>query len=222
VGVVTADTCEHWRGLLALEAVGALPAEDRAPLDAHVRGCAACEHERDELAQVAMVLPMADPDHFHEHRMPGHLEDTVLTRLAADARQDRRRRGIWVCGGVLGGAAAVLAALALAMGLSSSGSPGRTLVLHGPAGVSASVRLTSESWGTAVHLSERGQPGGQVLWVWMRTTAGSWWATGTYTTVSGQTVAVDMACALPAGRIAGVWVRDASGHTVLQGYQGDA
>jgi hypothetical protein len=215
---VNGDLCEHWRGLLALDAIGAMPSTERAGVDAHLQQCASCRLEHDELARAARVIPMADADHFEEHQMPAHLEGAVLTRLAADARAERRRRRVWVGTGVVGGAAAAVIALSLAVVLSSAPAPGRTVALHGSRGVAASVRLSSASWGTAVHLTENGQVGGQVLWVSMRTTSGGWWETGTYTTVAGRGVTVDMACALPTSKIAGIWVRDAAGRTVLQGY----
>jgi predicted anti-sigma-YlaC factor YlaD len=215
---MNADLCEHWRGLLALDAIGAIPSTERATLDAHLQQCASCRNEHDELSRAAQVLPMADADHFEEHQMPAHLEEAVLTRLAANARAERRRRRVWVGAGVASGAAAAVIALSLAMVLSSAPAPARSVTLHGVRGVAASVQLTSESWGTAVRLTESGQAGGQVLWVSMRTTGGGWWETGTYTTVTGRGVTVDMACALPTSKIAGIWVRDAAGHTVLQGY----
>ncbi len=92
------------------------------------------------------------------------------------------------------------------------------MALRGGAGVTASARLTAEPWGTAIHLRETGQAGGQVLTVSMRTTTGSWWAAGTYRTVTGRTVQVELACGVPAAKISTIWVRDKAGRTVLKGY----
>jgi len=218
VGIVTSPLCDHWRGLLAMAALGEPVDEGRGALEDHLAHCEACRHERDELVRLGDVLALADPAHLEQHEMPPGLEDAVLTRLGADARAERRRRRTWIGAGAALSAAAAAAAVTLGVVLASPPAPGQTLALHGTPGVVASVRLTSEPWGTAVHLSERGQPGGQVLWVSMRTTDGGWWQTGTYTTVGGRTVDVDMACALATGKITGVWVRDAHGATVLQGY----
>ena len=215
---MTSPLCEHWRGLLAIDVLGEPVGEARAGLDDHLAHCEACRHERDELARMADVLPQADPAHFEEHQMPTELEEAVLTRLAADARTARRRDRSRLALGVLGAAAAVVAAVVVAISVTASPAPSRTVVLRGTAGVVAEVRLTAEPWGTAVHLTEHGQKAGQVLWVSMRTTNGSWWPTGTYTTVAGHSVDIDMACALHGSQIAGVWVHDAQGHTVLQGY----
>jgi hypothetical protein len=218
MGDMTSPLCDHWRGLLALGVLGEPLGDEQPALDDHVAHCESCRHERDELVRMTDVLPLADPAHFEEHQMPPRLEEAVLTRLAADARSARRRRNSRTGIGALAAALAAAAAVVVGVALTSSPAPSTTLALHGPAGVVASVRLTAEPWGTAVHLAEQGQPGGQVLWVSMRTTAGAWWPTGTYTTVAGRSVDVDMACALERGRITGVWIRDAQGHTVLQGY----
>jgi hypothetical protein len=187
MGIVSGHDCEHWRGLLALDALAALPATERVLLDAHLDRCTTCRHEHGELLRVANVLPLVDPDHLEEDRMPAHLEKIVLSRLAGDARRERRRRRVWVgAGAALGGAAA---AVVLAVGIllaSPTSAPGYTVALHGSPGVTARVRLTSEAWGTAMHLSESGQPGGQMMWVSMRTAEGASWEVGTYTTVAGR------------------------------------
>jgi hypothetical protein len=216
---VTPDRCDHWHGLLALEVVGQLVEEDRLALSAHLDGCQACRDERRDLVDLAKILPAADPDHLGGHDVPFELQSAVFTRLRADARHDHRvLRTRYVLGGA---AAAVVVALALVFGLSGSTSApgtGRTVALTGSPGVSASARLTSEAWGTAIHLKEKGQPGGEVLTVSMRSTSGSWWEAGTYRTVTGRTVEVDLACGVPSTKIAGIWVRNKAGRTVLRAY----
>ena len=218
MGVVTGYDCEHWRGLLAVDAIAALPAAERVPLDAHLERCATCRYEHGELLRVANVLPLVDPGHLEEHEMPAHLEDIVLSRLARDAHRERRRRRVWVgAGAALGAGAAALVAMGVLLA-SPASAPGYTVALHGSPGVTASVRLTPEPWGTAMQLKESGQPGGEMMWVSMRTTKGASWQAGTYTTVAGHGVSVDMSCALQTSKITGIWVADAKGHTVLHGY----
>jgi predicted anti-sigma-YlaC factor YlaD len=215
---VTPDRCDHWHGLLAFEVVGQLSEGDRLALSAHLDGCQACRDERQDLAGLARILPAADPDHLESHDVPFELQSAVFTRLRADARRHRRVRGTRY---LLGGAVAAVLAVALVLGLSGPGTTpgaGHTVALTGGSGVKASARLTSEAWGTAIHLQETGQPGGEVLTVSMRSTAGSWWAAGTYRTVTGRTVQVDLACGVPWSKIASIWVRDKTGRTVLKGY----
>ena len=52
----------------------------------------------------------------------------------------------------------------------------------------------------------------------MRSTGGSWWAAGTYRTVTGHAVEVELACGIPSSKITSIWVRDKAGRTVLHGY----
>jgi len=214
---VSGPRCEQWRGRLAVDVIGQLPSDERSALAAHLERCVTCRHEHDELLRMAQFLPAADPGHFEDDPMPAHLEEAVLGRLADDARRERRRRRAWLGTGAVAGAAAV-AAVAAVLALASSPAPGRTVALAGGSGVSASARLTPEPWGTALALTESGEPGGRVLWVSMRTIGGGWWDTGTYTTVAGRRVSVEMSCALATSRITGIWVRDAQGRTVLHGY----
>jgi len=217
---VTGDRCDHWHGLLAMEVVDQLGDGDRLALSAHLDGCQECRDERDGLAALARILPAADPSHLGGHDVPLELQSAVFGRLASDARGDRQRRRRRY--GFGAAAVASVAAVALVVGLTASpdtARPGQiTVALHGSKGVAASARLTSTPWGTAVHIVESGQPGGQDLSVSMRTTTGSWWAAGTYQTVTGHAVQVDLACAVPTSKITEIWVRDKAGQTVLRGY----
>jgi Putative zinc-finger len=211
------DRCDPFRGMIAVEVVGQLSDHERVALIAHLDGCPACRDERRDLMALATVLPAADPDRLDETRMPLGLQATVLDRLRDDARHDRRRRRArYVVGSV---AAAVVAAVALIVTLAWPGPQRATVALSAPPGIHASAVLKAETWGTALDLRESGQPAGQILFVSMRTESGSWWELGTYQTV-GSSVHVTMACALKLAQIDGVWVRDSSGHVVLQGYLG--
>jgi predicted anti-sigma-YlaC factor YlaD len=215
---VTGGRCDHWQGLIAMDLVGQITDEDRLALDAHLDGCAACRQEKRDLGGLARILPAADPDHLDAPEVPRQLESAVFDRLHAQARRDRRRRA---ARNVLGGAAAAVAVAALVFVLLATvGSPGsgRTIALSGRAGVEATAQLKQEPWGTDVRLRETGQTGGQVLTVSMRTTSGSWWAAGTYRTVAGRAVQVDLACAVPPSEIAEIWVRNTAGRSVLHGY----
>ena len=215
---MTPDRCDHWHGLLALEIVGQLVEEDRLAFSAHLDGCEACRDERRHLAGLARVLPAADPDALGGHEVPFELQSAVFDRLRSDAHRNQRVRRARI---VIGAVAAAVVALALVFGLSgSSRSPatGYTVALTGVSGVKASARLTSEPWGTAIYLQEKGQPGNQLLSVSMRSTAGSWWEAGTYRTVTGHAVAVDLACGVPWSKISSIWIRNDAGKTVLRGF----
>jgi hypothetical protein len=216
VGPVTADPCEHFRGLIAMEVVGQLSVHERVALSAHVEGCTSCRDERQDLMMLSMVLGTADPDSFTEHELPFRLQTAVLDRLRAEERRERRaHRSRYV---VTSAAAAALVAVAVVLTLAWPSGPATTTVaLVGQPTVHATARLTAEPWGTAMDLRESGQPPGEVLSVYVRTVSGSWWQTGTYRTV-GASVHVTMACALQMSKIKSVWIRESSGRTVLHGY----
>ena len=202
MGPVIVDPCDHFEGLIALDVVGQLSDDERVALTAHLDGCPACRDEHHALAALTTVLPAADPDRFDEEEMPFELHTKVLDALQAAGRLDRSRRHRRVA---LGAVAAVVVALAVLGALTlPGGSPNaRTLALSGPGGVRATVRLTAETWGTAVHLEATDDPKNTTLWVTMQTESGSWWFAGTYRTTAHGSVQVDMACALPCRRSKG-------------------
>jgi len=216
VGTVTSLGCDHFKGLLALDAIGRLPGPEHLGLVAHLDGCRACRADEHELEELSASLASADFSNLYEEQMPGSLFGAVLGRLRAEARRERRTRNLrYVLGGT---AAAAAVALGLALSLGGTVPAGRTVALTGGRGVHASLRLTSEAWGTSLHIEESGERGGQVFWVSMRTTSGTWWNAGSYRTVSGRAVQVDLACALGLANIRSLWVRDSTGHVVLHAY----
>lgn len=209
--------CDHIKGLIALNVIGRLPDAERVVLLSHLDGCRECRDDERELLELARVLPAADLGHLEEDEVPAGLDDAVLGRLLDEAARDRRSRRFRLGLAATAAAAAVVLALALVL-LPGSSKPGTvTVALSGSSGVRASVVLTSETWGTAVRIAESGQPGRQVMWVSMHTKAGDWWQAGTYRSVSGHPVEVELACALKLSQIESVWVRNAAGRAVLHG-----
>jgi anti-sigma factor RsiW len=144
--------------------------------------------------------------------------DDEVDDEVADFPEIRRRRRRWTVAGIT--AAGVAAAgIALVIVGSVSVPPGKTVALTGAHGVTASVSLASESWGTRATLRESGQAAGQVLTVSMKTASGRWWVAGSYRTTGRQgTMEVQLSCAVPSSQITDVWVSDQAGHTVLNGY----
>jgi len=216
VGPMMSDPCEHFRGLIAMEVVGQLSVNERVALTAHTEGCPSCRDERQDLMMLSMVLGNADPDRLTDHELPFRLERAVLDRLRSDERREQRRhRGRSV---LVSAAAAIVVAFVLVLTLAwPSGPTTTTVALVGLPEVHATARLTAEPWGTAMDLHESGQPSGEVLSVYVRTSSGSWWQTGTYKTV-GTSVRVTMACALKMSKIDSVWIRQSTGKVVLHGY----
>ena len=61
---MTTERCREWRESLGAQALGQMPEEERAALEAHLEGCAECRAELESLAGVARLLPLADPERF--------------------------------------------------------------------------------------------------------------------------------------------------------------
>jgi hypothetical protein len=226
---VTTSRCDHWQGLQAARAVGQLAPSDAPGLVAHLAVCPSCSAAATELAGVAAALALADPDHLGDgDDVPERLLAEAWERIDAEervraeqwaraekARTVRRRVARrWAAAGVVTAAAA---AVVVAVVVSRSPAPAsRTVDLVGPGGARASVELIAQPSGTRVVLREAGQRGSQVMTVSMASSSGTWWVAGSYRTAAGGgPVQVVLSCALPADRVARIWVVDGSGRTVL-------
>jgi hypothetical protein len=211
---------------MAIDAVGRASGPERRALGRHLAGCAQCRNDAEEIRGAAAALGRLDANQVGR-LAGGRPESTapVVGPLPGSGPTGptglRRRRRVVVAAAA---GVAALAVAAAAVGLVASTPPippSRTVALRGAAGVTASVSLAPQSWGTRATLRESGQPGGQDLQVSMRTASGRWWVAGSYrTTRSPGTVVVQLSCAAPAGQITQVWVSDQQGHTVLDGYAG--
>src|SRR5260221_14443921 len=106
-----AERCREWRLSLGAYALGNLPAEERAGLEAHLNGCPDCRAEAESLGAVAQLLPLADPDRFsHPAPQPSpELGKRIAATIGGERRVGRRPRR-WQFGPALSGAAAAAAA----------------------------------------------------------------------------------------------------------------
>jgi predicted anti-sigma-YlaC factor YlaD len=216
MGPVIDDTCEQWRGLIAMRALGELASDDATALDAHLEGCADCRAIAEELASTVSMLAHVDVASVEPTALVApELSARVLGDLhRAAATQHRRRRLTVSAVSLVGAIAAALILFAVVSGTSPTTNE-RTVALHGPTSVTAKAVLVNQSWGTTVNFSESGLPGGGVYTVSMKTATGAWWTAGTYRSVSGRTVDATMACAVAMKDITGLRVVDAKGITVL-------
>ena len=212
---MTADQCEHWHGLVALEALGLLQGDERTALLSHLDGCGACRDDLGDLAPLRGALDVADPGAVAPLGMPHHLEEAVVGRLRSDADAEHRRGRLMRGLSAAAAAVAVVAAVLLGTTPWSSAPQQVNVALAGAAGVHANAVLLAQKWGTEVDFHESGQAGGQVFTVSLVGTTGKWWSAGTYETVAGQDVRVELACALRPTQVTAIYVRDSGGHIVL-------
>jgi hypothetical protein len=234
--VTTAD-CTEWRGLMAMDAIGRTSDHESRLLQGHLSHCQTCRADAQQVREAVRALALVQRGSGDGQTEDGQTGDgqsgdaspgprPALTVLlsgdgpAEGAEQERpahsghRRR--WVAAGTV--AAAVVVAVVFLVGQAPV-PPVRTVALSGQPGVQASISLAAQKWGTRATLRESGQAGGQVLTVSMQAASGRWWVAGSYRTVGGRRpVTVEFSCAVPAKEVTAVWVRDAQGQTVLDGY----
>src|SRR4051812_26147649 len=109
------ESCREWREALGAYALGHLPDEERAGLEAHLEGCADCRAESESLLAIAQRLPHADPARFGPAPVPpSELGQRIATTIGAERRSKRRHRRLRLGLG-LSGAAAVATAAVLAI-----------------------------------------------------------------------------------------------------------
>jgi hypothetical protein len=222
VGIVTPDVDhEHWRGLLAMEAVGQLDHDDREDLRAHVEDCLQCQTDRHELSRVVGALALVDGstvgDPFvpavvpTEEPRPVTLDAEVLEMLSQMDNRARRRHLAWAAAA----AAAVLAVVGTLGLLHLAPAGSRTVALHGQGGNYGTALLVPEPWGTSIQLSDHGERVSRELIVSMRAEYGGRWVAGTYRSRKAGEMNVTLACALPVQQISSIAVTDTGGHVVL-------
>ena len=168
---MSAESCREWHDSLAAYALDQASEQERAALEAHLEGCAACRAEHDSLAGVARLLPLADPEHFDTApSAPPSLADRVVATIRAERRAQRRRR--FRLSLAFGAATAAVAAAALALFIlpgGSSGAPERHVAFAStPPGMKISATLVPHAYGTEIHMYVKGAPSGTLCRVFVR------------------------------------------------------
>jgi hypothetical protein len=146
-------TCQMMMSL-GVYVLGAADAQERARVEAHLRGCSACRAELARLRPLPDLLARVPADMLAGRRQPGAAGP--VTRVRRPAMQRRWRAGAAVC-------AAAAAGIAGGWWLapSTAGQPPATVTLSAanPAThVSATAALTATSWGSSIQLWLRGLP----------------------------------------------------------------
>lgn len=165
------ERCREWRESLGAFALGRLPEEERAALEAHLEGCPECRAELSSLEGVARLLPMADPAHFDTAPAPpASLADQVVATIRAERRKGRQRRlrlGLALSGATAAVAAAALAIFVLPGG--SSGTPEQHVAFHAlPPGLHIAATMEPHAYGTEIHMYVKGAPSGTLCRVFVR------------------------------------------------------
>ena len=216
--------CEQWNEAIAMHVFGDLPASEDLALRAHLEGCTDCSALVREMSETYEMLRYVDPGAVAASAtVSAELSQKVLSDLHQAGVQQRRartRRAVSVV--LVGAVAASLVIVGFTANKSTPPPLHRTVALRGVPLVKASIELTSQSWGTAIDLQERGLPSGTLYTVSMESTDGTWWTAGTYRSVAGKTVNATMTCAVALQKITDVRVVNSKGVTVLSNYKTNA
>ena len=158
----------HVRTQLGAYALGQLSPSEAAAVEAHLEGCGACRREADELAGVAALLPLANPERLGTPASPpGDLLDRVFGRIAEERELVRRRRRRVFLGRAALGVAAALVALVLIV--APFGPSGEVVALASERpGVTGEVTLHQRPTSQWVELDTQGLPVGEEFAVWVQ------------------------------------------------------
>ncbi len=207
---MTTDRCREWRESLGALALGQLPEEERAALEAHLDGCPECRTELESLAGVAQLLPLADPEHFGTTPAPPpSLADRVAATIRAERRKSRRRR--LRLGLAFGGVTAAVAAAVLAIFVlpgESSGTPEQHVAFPSlPPGLQISANLEPHAYGTEIHMYVKGAPSGTLCRVFVRGPNGIQQSAGSFRYRWGDDSDAVLSAALDLSRTRAIGVR---------------
>jgi anti-sigma factor RsiW len=207
---MTTESCREWRESLGAHALGQLPEEERAALEAHLEGCPECHAELESLGGVARLLPLADPDRFDTAPLPPPaLADRVVATIRVERRSQRRRR--WRLGLALGGATAAVAATALALFVLSGGgssTPEQQVAFRSlPPGLEISATLEPHAYGTEIHMYVKGAPSGTLCRVFVRGSDGTRRPAGSFRYRWGDDSDAVLSAALDLSRTRAIGVR---------------
>jgi hypothetical protein len=166
------ESCREWREALGAYALGHLPDEERAGLEAHLEGCADCRAESESLLSIAQRLPLADPTRFGPAPTPpSELGRRIAATIDAERRSKLRHRRLRLGLG-LSGATAVATAAVLAIFVLSNdqaGGPEQQVAFRSlPPGVKIAATLEPRAFGTEIHMYVAGIRSGTLCRVYMR------------------------------------------------------
>lgn len=205
-----AEGCREWQQSLGPYALGGLPEDERAGLEAHLQGCPACREDLESLKSVASLLPLADPASFESTPMP----EPALGRRIADAigaesrqqRRRRRRRGGLAVGGALAAAAVALVLFVLPGGGGTS--PERHVEFGAlPGKLEISAKMIPHAFGTEIHVYVKGAPSGALCRVFVRGRNGTRLPAGSFRYRWGDDSLAILSSALDLSRTAALGVR---------------
>jgi hypothetical protein len=210
----------HVRPLLGAFVLGHLEPDESAAVRAHLDGCAVCRDEGAQLAAVARLLPLADPERVGApQESPPEMLGEVVARIEQEraARLRARRRSV----AVRVGAAAAALTVMLVVGLTSRSSEqpeGEFVAMTATRpGIAGEAVIHEDPGSTWVELTVSGLPAGETYGVWLEETdTGERSPLGTFTGVPGD-LYISLYSTLPRERAGSIGVSSSDGSTMLAG-----
>jgi Putative zinc-finger len=176
------DDCRERRESLGAYALGHLPEEERAGLEAHLDGCPSCRAEIELLGGMVRPMSLADPARFETAPVPPASLGVRVAAAIARERLGRRRRRLRLGLAIGGAAAAAAVALVLLVlpGEEAAG-PERLVTFNSlPKGTKISAKLIPNAFGTEIHMYVKGVSSGSLCRVYLHSRDGALLSAGTF------------------------------------------
>lgn len=202
---------DPFRSGLGAYLADALPAQERAALDAHLAECPACREELARLSPLPRLLGRLSPEDLlaDAPAAPADLLERSLAALARARRRERRRLWSRTTGAAILGAAAALAAVLLAVPANSGAPLQLTDAAHST--VTGTVRAASRPWGTEFRVSLRDLPGASSYTLWAVAVDGRRWPAASWGPTKQHRAQLTGAAPVPMRSLARVELQDAQG-----------
>lgn len=220
---MTPQPDDHVRLLLGAYVLGHLAAGEAAAVRGHLDVCRTCRRDASELAPVADLLPLADPERIGTTDDPApsrEMLDEVLGRIERERNErDRsRRRSILARVTLVAAALAIVTVIAAVVSEPAEPAGGQFVAMVAvQAGVIGEAVVHEDPQSTWVELTTSGLAAGETYAVWLEEVGtGARAPLGTFVGVEGH-LYISLYSTLPRDRATSVGVSTPDGDTVMEG-----
>lgn len=173
---------DHYRDLTAAHVLGALDADEREELEAHLRTCEHCRRDLVAFAPLPALLGRVEATDLHD-TAPTGAPDEVIAAVRADIGSLDRSRRRWRWAAAAAATVAVLFGLLTGLNDTAPTRQGQGVALEvepATAGSTAHVTAEERAWGTYVHVSAGRLPAHDAYELWVVDESGTWHPAGSW------------------------------------------